>query len=291
MRMTPFPVRPGADREGCEYRVTPNHRPMDVSAFELKVTPGTHHFVVWEYLGRDHTPADFWSGIAYSPGCIGLGPQDGFVSTANLFGMLSGHIRVQFPPGIAVRLEPDAAVYADLHLHNYGSSPLTAEAVFNFIPARKGTVRHRAQALTVGSLQIDIPPHGTASLTGEWHTTTDLNLVQVSTHQHRRGTQVSVHRVDAAGTDLGELVTSTDWEHPNVRWFLDAMRLAAGEGLRFTCDWNNPDDHPVHFGVTTEDEMCFATGYFYPDDESKPVTGPGCVPQGAGLECFVPRTP
>ena len=38
---------------------------------------------------------------------------------------------------------------------------------------------------------------------------------------------------------------------------------------------------------TTEDEMCFVTGYFYPDDESVPVTGPGCVPQGAGLECFV----
>jgi hypothetical protein len=34
--------------------------------------------------------------------------------------------------------------------------------------------------------------------------------------------------------------------------------------------------------------MCFVTGYFYPDDESVPVTVPGCLPQGAGLECFVP---
>ena len=43
----------------------------------------------------------------------------------------------------------------------------------------------------------------------------------------------------------------------------------------------------MHFGPTTEDEMCFVTGYFYPDDESVPATGPGCVPQGSGLECFV----
>jgi hypothetical protein len=288
MRMTPFTIAPGADREGCEYAVTPNAEPMDVAAFDLKVTPGTHHFVIWEYLGKERDPAAFWSGIEYSPGCVGLGPRDGFINTANLFGMLSGHVTVGFPPGVAVRLEPHAIIYPNLHLHNYTTRPVKARAVFNFVPAPKGTVRHHAQAITVGSVNIDVPPAGGASLTGEWHTTTALNLVQISTHEHHRGTGVSVHHIDAAGNDLGELVVSQIWEHPNVRWFPDAFRLPAGDGFRFTCDWYNPDDHPVHFGVTTEDEMCFVTGYFYPDDESVPVTVPGCLPQGAGLECFVP---
>ncbi len=291
MRMRPFVIPPGADREGCEYRTTPNRKAMDVAAFELEATPGTHHFVVWEYLGRDHNPADFWTGIEFVPGCVGLGPQDGFATTANLFGMQTWHARVRFPPGIAVRLDPHAIVYPNLHLHNYSMAPVTAEAVFNFIPARKGTVRHHAQALTVGSYQIDIPPRSTAALTGEWHTRTALNIVQLSTHEHHRGTQVSVHQIDAAGTDMGELVISKDWEHPSVQWYPQALRLPAGEGFRFTCEWNNPDDHAVHFGVTTEDEMCFVTGYFYPDDEAVPVGGPGCIPQGAGLECFVPNLP
>ena len=70
MRMAPFVVAPGGDREGCEYLTTPNREPMDVGEFALKVTPGTHHFVVWEYLGADHDPAHFWSGIAYAPGCV-----------------------------------------------------------------------------------------------------------------------------------------------------------------------------------------------------------------------------
>jgi hypothetical protein len=74
-----------------------------------------------------------------------------------------------------------------------------------------------------------------------------------------------------------------------VRWWLHALRLRAGEGFRFTCDWQNPDDHLVHFGVTTEDEMCFVGGYFYPDDDAANPTGPGCVPQASGLECFVPK--
>src|SRR5262245_32778078 len=168
-----------------------------------------------------------------------------------------------------------ANVYANLHYHNYGATPVNTDAVFNFIPARKGTVKHHAQAFTVGTLQFDIPANGSASVTGDWHAPTDLNLVSVSTHQHRRGTDVLVHMIDAAGNDMGALVDSPNWEHPSVRWFQQVMRLQAGEGFRFTCSWRNPDDHPVHFGVTSEDEMCFVTGYFYPDDDAATVTGPG----------------
>jgi hypothetical protein len=289
MRMESFVVAPSADREGCEHLVTPNREPMDVGAFQLKATPGTHHFVVWDYLGKDQNPADFWTGIAYSTACIGLGPQDGFATTANLFGMLTGFSRFQFPPGVAVRLEPHANVYANLHYHNYGATPVKTDAVFNFIPARKGTVQHHAQSFVVGTVQFDIPADGSASVTGEWHAPTDLNIVSVSTHQHRRGTDVLVHRIDAGGNDMGALVDSLDWEHPTVQWYEpQAMRLQAGEGFRFTCSWQNPDNHPVHFGVTSEDEMCFVAGYFYPDVDGTTVTGPGCSPQGSGLSCIVP---
>src|SRR5262249_40872743 len=97
MRMESFEVPSAGDREGCEHMVTPNRHAMDVSAFELRATPGTHHFVVWDYLGQDLNPTDFWTGIQYSTACVGLGPQDGGTTTANLFGMLSGHVRFHFP--------------------------------------------------------------------------------------------------------------------------------------------------------------------------------------------------
>src|SRR5262249_43323297 len=131
MRITPFTIPPGGDREACEVAVTPNKHPMDVSAFELKATAGTHHFVVWEYLGDDRDPADFWQGLAYVPGCPGLGPQNG-TNNANLFGMLSGHVKFHMPKGIAVRLQPHAIVYPNLPFHNYSTEPVSGEAVFNF---------------------------------------------------------------------------------------------------------------------------------------------------------------
>lgn len=290
MRMAPFVIPPAAEREVCEYRTTPNGKPMDVQGFELEMTAGAHHFVVWEYLGKDRDPAHFWTGLKDAPGCVGLGPRDGFATNANLFGMQSAHAKVRFPPGVAVRLEPHAPVYLNAHLRNGSlTDALTAGAVFNMIPARRGTVRHHAQALVIGSFAIDIAPRSGASFTGEWHTPVALNIVQLSTHQHHRGTHTAVHEVDATGADLGELFAADSWDHPGERWFDRAHRLPAGHGLRFTCDWMNPDDKEVHFGVHTDDEMCFATGYFYPDDESVPVTGPGCQAQGAGLECFVPK--
>src|SRR5262245_25677468 len=190
MRMTPFMVPPGADREGCEYAVAPNRRPMDVAGFAVKATPGTHHFVVWQYLGSDRNPSDFWKGIAYVPGCTGLGPQNG-ATNANLFGMLPSYNHFQFPPGVAVRLEPHAIIYPNLHFHHYSSHPIRGQAVFNFMPAADGTVRHHAQALTIGSIDIDIPPRGTAALMGERETPKVLNLVHISTHQHHRGTSVT----------------------------------------------------------------------------------------------------
>ena len=143
-------------------------------------------------------------------------------------------------------------------------------------------MKHHAQAFTVGTTQIDIPANGTASVTGEWHAPADLNLVSISTHQHRRGTDILVHMIDAAGNDMGELVDSPSWEHPSVRWFQQAMRLQAGEGFRFTCSWQNPDDHPVHFGVTSEDEMCFVTGYFYPDVRRRHGDGARLPSAGSG---------
>lgn len=286
-RITPFLIPPGGEREVCEFRVLPNKKALDVQGFDLKMTAGSHHFVVWAYLGSHTDPGDFPSTIGDAPGCVGFGPPDSFATQANLFGMQTSRARVRFPPGVAVRLEPHAFVYLNTHLKNPSATELNAEAVFNFRLARKGTVKHHAQAFAIGNFGgINVPPRGIQTLVSEWKTPVALNLVQVSSHQHKRGTHTLIQRLDGAGNDLGPLFESYDWEHPGEEWYSPPVRLEAGQSLRITCEWANPDDHTVRFGVTTEDEMCFATGYFYPDDESVPVTGPGCLPQGSGLICF-----
>jgi len=50
------------------------------------------------------------------------------------------------------------------------------------------------------------------------------------------------------------------------------------------------EDHVVHFGPKTTDEMCFILGFYYRDDgDTTPVTGHQCLVAEHGLLCpFAP---
>jgi len=70
------------------------------------------------------------------------------------------------------------------------------------------------------------------------------------------------------------------------------IRVEPGDGFRFTCEWKNDDGHPVRFGVTTNEEMCFMVGYYYRDDESVPPPPvPSCLLQRSGLLCSATTVP
>ena len=92
--------------------------------------------------------------------------------------------------------------------------------------------------------------------------------------------------------DAGQIFENDDWNHPYEYWPAAPIRVEPGDGFRFTCEWKNDDDHPVRFGVTTNDEMCFMVGYYYRDDESVPPPPvPSCLLQMSGLLCSATTVP
>src|SRR5690242_9390500 len=105
MKMDPFVVHPGQEREACEYRRLPNRRTFEATTFQLSMPAGAHHFVLWAYNGHVTDDSQFPKGMVDSPGCVGVGPGDSFVPV-NVFGIQTPSGRVRFPPGIAVRLAP-----------------------------------------------------------------------------------------------------------------------------------------------------------------------------------------
>ena len=42
------------------------------------------------------------------------------------------------------------------------------------------------------------------------------------------------------------------------------MLIGAGEGLTFTCEWESDVDETTYFGESSDHEMCFVFGFFYP---------------------------
>ncbi len=298
MKMGRFVIHPGQDRETCQYRRLPNRKPFEATAFEIAMRPLGHHFVLWAYTGNVADDARFPTGMVDSPGCVGLSPSDSPV-LVDLFGLQTARARVSFPPGIAVALRPRQQVFLNAHLKNFGTTDVVPQVRINLWPAKKGTVQHHAEYLIVGNAgDIAVPAGGDQTLTSEWIAPADLNVIMLSTHQHRLGTDAQV-ALPQPGGGWAAVVDNADWEHPSEMWthltppYKDlptpVIRVQAGERIRFTCKWHNTDDHTVRFGVKTTDEMCFMTGYYYRDDETRPISAPGCLPQASGLLCFAPK--
>jgi hypothetical protein len=285
VRMSPFTIPPSGEREVCEYRRLANRKTVDAQEFKFAASPGTHHIAVWAYFGEDRDPSNFPSKPTDSVGCNGFGPADSYNKSTLAGSGRGGSYAVRFPEGIALRLAPHQPVFLNAHYRNGTPDVMRPEIVFNVTPARRGTVRHHAESLTVGNYSIDIPPHSVATLVSEWHAPIDLNVIELASHQHKRGTRFTIERLEG-GASTGPIYESTNWETPLELWPDEPMRVRAGDGFRFTCEWKNDDDYPVHFGVTTNDEMCFVTGYYYRDDESATLPAfPRCFPQDEGLLC------
>ncbi len=51
---------------------------------------------------------------------------------------------------------------------------------------------------------------------------------------------------------------------PPITAFDPPLEFDSGEGLRWTCTYENPTTNAVAFGLSAEDEMCFLWGYYYP---------------------------
>lgn len=284
MKVGRYVIQPGADVEVCEYRRLPIRRAMDAGAFELRMPAGAHHFALWGYgggLGDDAFP----TAPVENVGCTGIARDDPFPRL--LIPTQNPDTTLRFPPGVALRLEPGQQVFLNPHLKNTDGKPLTPDIRFNFIKAKRGTVRHYAQGLTFGNMTaIRIPPRGEQTITAEWTVPADITIVSLSTHQHQLGTFARIHLVAPDGGSVQTLVESRDWKHPVTRWWTDGLPLTSGRKLRITCTWRNTEEREVRFGPETTDEMCFAIGFFYrPTNDGGEITGAGCFPSDHGLLC------
>jgi hypothetical protein len=287
-KTAPFTVAAGQDREVCEYRRLPNKHDIDVNGFRLSMPPEAHHFVIWSYGGTITDDGRFPDHPVDSVGCAGIGPDN--VIPQVLIPIQTPNSRLRFPDGIALRLEAHKQVFLNSHLKNFESHPITPDIRFNFYRARKSRIRHHAEGFIIGNAtNIAIPPGGEQTFTAEWTAPVNLTLIELATHQHHLGTYANIQFLNADGSPE-TVYENRDWQHPPSWWPVPSVRLEKGQKMRITCTWHNTDDHVVHFGPKTTDEMCFILGFYYRDDgDTEAVTGSGCVPATRGLLCpFAP---
>ena len=94
----------------------------------------------------------------------------------------------------------------------------------------------------------------------------------VSTHAHKQAVKTEVKNGMPTSTDLA--FTSTDWEHPGTKaWMQSPFYTFTGDRLTYACTYDNKGSNASRTVTTGDsaqtDEMCMATGYYFPAPKSR----------------------
>jgi len=285
LRMTPFEV-PVGEREVCQAIRLPIDKPIDVDRITVRMPKGStlasHHFAM--FLADAAAPNLPLDGPESNVGCAGVGGE--VVSPILAFVQRLGGDVVRFPKGIGVTLTPSQVLLLNSHYVNVGDGPVSPDVAVNFRRARRGAVKRHAKSFQLGTLRIAVPVGGTAAASAEWPVPFPMDLVWASSHSHKHTETVDVDAV--IGGVPRQLVHTTSYAEPDFSYFKPPeVHLGPGDTIRWTCNYRNSTDRIVRFGVTAEDEMCFAVGFFVTDDDTIPPVPPSldCFGGHLGLVC------
>jgi hypothetical protein len=286
MRTARFSV-PTGEREICQAVRLPITKPVDIDRITVRMPKGltlsSHHFAM--FLADATAPNLPIDGPKDDVGCVGTGGA--LVSPILAFVQRVGGDVIEFPKGVGVTLSPTQVLLFNSHYVNVSDAPVEVDVAVNFRKARRGTVKKHAKSFQLGTFRIDVPPGQRGSVTSEWTVPFPMSLVWASSHSHKHTESVDVDAI--VGGAAQPLVRTTWYAEPDFEYFTPPdLRLVPGDVIRWTCRYRNDTEKPVTFGVTAEDEMCFAVGFFVTDDDGPiPPLAPSsfCFGDDLGLVC------
>ena len=265
MRTARFSV-PTGEREICQAVRLPITKPVDVDRITIRMPKGltlsSHHFAM--FLADATAPNLPLDGPQDDVGCVGAGGS--IVSPILAFVQRVGGDVIRFPKGVGVTMSPHQVLLFNSHWVNVSDAPVDVDVAVNFRKARRGSVTKHAKSFQLGTFRIDVPPGERGSVTSEWAVPFPMSLVWASSHSHKHTESADVDAI--VGGAAQSLVRTTSYAEPDFSYFTPPdLRLVPGDAIRWTCRYRNGTEKPIAFGVTAEDEMCFAVGFFVTDDD------------------------
>jgi hypothetical protein len=264
-------IAPGEDVEYCEIGELPGD-PSEtyyVKSIELANAKFSHHLVVATAKPGSAADARLRElDIGDKVTCNGANfewPEEGLVGLASA---QTPYFSLGFPDGVGTVLSGNERVVFDYHYVNTSDKSVRAESAFNVHVVDGASIEHIATAFSFFNFTIDIPAHAQKSFTAESHFTEDLKVANLVRHTHEHGRDFSVWY--SGGPNDGEHIwTSGDWKHDTLHDFPEPITVNAGDGFRFSCDFENQGDAPLRYGIKGTDEMCILAGFIWSAGDAK----------------------
>jgi hypothetical protein len=282
LRVGPFDVPAGRDREVCQYVELPwaklpracdgDDCALALVGWDLRMHGGTsHHFILWAYEGTTEGADAIPPGLHERPACIGLGPTGG-LETRQIGGSQTRRARVRLPDGLGIPVRPvrDAAgrprgIGLLLNSHYLGIGvPTRGRVTIRLHVARPARLRATAKLIfdPVAGAFIDVPPGAVRTTSAAWEVggadvplappspTGDACVFFLTSHMHQRGTRFTTDLVTSAGTQ--RLYDSRDWAEPAELRLGRPLLMTRGMRLRYECTHDNGVERPQRLGCEVE---------------------------------------
>jgi hypothetical protein len=266
-------LQPGEENTFCYYFRTPNTATVAVAKWVSEMTPGSHHMIYFTNLGTQ--------------------PPDGTVDDCNfnaiplpVYGSQIPHEEVRFPTDdgdgfpLAQNINGSSGGFFQMHYLNGTDQPLTTHVSLQAYVLKDGISYTQTDLFGTYNNDIAIPPGATNHVVTATCDVVNKKFWAMSTHSHK---QSQTTRVKDGANMVFE---SLDWEHPGNRRFEPEFYQFESAQLTWECTYDNVGDNAsrtVRAGQSARtDEMCMATGYYFP------ATGPkGCVRSGGECQCLL----
>ncbi|MBA3818775.1 MAG: hypothetical protein H0X17_07780 [Deltaproteobacteria bacterium] len=255
-------IMPGQEITYCYYFRTPNTEPMAIKKWVSEMTPGSHHLIMFTTGTTDKMP----------PGTISAA-NCGFGATGNsvpswTYSAQTASATMELPTDdgtgkpLGIDIPASSAGFVQMHYFNPSDQPVTAHVTINAEALDAGAAYTKTAAFVTYNNNINIP----AGATNDVETQTcdgppaGTKFWLMSTHAHKQAIKTEV----LDGTSM--VFSSTDWEHPVAeKWMAAPFKTFASGKVTYRCTYNNPNPYNISSGDSAAtDEMCMASGYFFP---------------------------
>lgn len=224
---------------------------MWIRGFHAVAPVGTHHTVLSAF------------NLALPDG---VSVCNGFVQgNTLLYGSGVGTDPLELPGDVAVRVTAGTRLLLNLHLYNASTTVLPGTSGIQVEVVDPQTVAHRAQLVLAGTEDITIPNTGATTLSGQCTFGQETTLMAMMPHMHTLGTHM---KVTLTGGQLPDQVLMDDeyyFDDQRFRVLSPLVTAQQGQRLAIECTYYNDTDRTFVFGESTNDEMCYAALYFYPE--------------------------
>ena len=259
----PIQVPAGVENTQCIVKRLGNAASIHVGQIHDVLGNSSHHMVLYKVDDTTEQLAPY----DCTPFVDTLNPAHGnpLIISQKLDDLLS------LPPGVAFTLDANQMVRLEMHYINATPQAETLESTSTLTMLPDGQYQYDASFLFIGDLDVQIPPMAKATLGPIYYPVpaqfAQSNFFAITGHEHHWGTDVQVWTATSA-TDPGTpvyQVPNWSWSDPKLQMMDPPLKVPAGGGFKFQCDWFNQSASPVSFGESAAtNEMCFFWAYYYP---------------------------